>query len=70
MDTTGTSRNPLDGLAPDPTGLPPLCNESDFDDLLEQLVADCAPRPSQWFRSTAGEWTAGSRHGAWRSRTT
>ncbi|MPZ64934.1 MAG: hypothetical protein GEU83_05285 [Pseudonocardiaceae bacterium] len=44
MDTTETRRNPLDALVPDPTGIPPLCSESDFDELLQQLVADSAPR--------------------------
>lgn len=44
MDTTGTHRDPLDTLVPDPTGMPPLCSEKDFDDLLVQLVTDSAPR--------------------------
>ncbi len=42
MDTTAT--HPLDTFVPDPTGTPPLCSEEDFADLLEQLVADSAPR--------------------------
>lgn len=42
MDTP--HRHPLDTLVPDPTGTPPLCGEEEFADLLEQLVADNAPR--------------------------
>lgn len=36
--------HPLDVLIPDPTGKPPLCGESLFQELLEGLVTDEAPQ--------------------------
>jgi hypothetical protein len=41
--TTGRTR-PLDNLVPDPAGLPPLCDEQEFDALLKDMVAEEAPR--------------------------
>ncbi|WP_225978486.1 hypothetical protein [Gandjariella thermophila] len=37
-------RHPLDALVPDPTGVPPLCDEQQFVAILESMVADEAPR--------------------------
>ncbi|MGJ7908600.1 hypothetical protein ACOQFL_19210 [Actinopolyspora sp. H202] len=33
----------LDSLVPDPSGVPPLCDEPRFDELLRGIVADHAP---------------------------
>lgn len=37
-------RNPLDGFVPDPSGMQPLCGETEFATELESMVADEAPR--------------------------
>jgi hypothetical protein len=37
-------RHPLDELVPDPSGLTPLCDEPEFAAILEEMVADKAPR--------------------------
>ncbi|MDQ2708202.1 MAG: hypothetical protein M3Z25_11440 [Actinomycetota bacterium] len=39
-----TQRYPLDALVPDPSDLAPLCDEPEFAAILEELVADEAPR--------------------------
>lgn len=36
--------DPLDGFVPDPTGMPPLCDEPEFAELLNSIVAHEAPR--------------------------
>lgn len=37
-------RHPLDAFVPDPSGMAPLCGEEEFTGLLENMVADEAPR--------------------------
>lgn len=37
-------RHPLDAFVPDSAGMPPLCGEEEFTGLLENMVADEAPR--------------------------
>lgn len=37
-------RRPPEGLVPDPADLAPLCSEEEFAEILENLVADEAPR--------------------------
>jgi hypothetical protein len=37
-------RHPLDIDVPDPSGMRPLCDEQEFAELLENMVADEAPR--------------------------
>jgi len=39
-----THRHPLDSVVPDPSKLPPLCDEPEFAAILEEMVADEAPR--------------------------
>lgn len=39
-----THRHPLDAVVPDPSKLPPLCDEPEFAAILEEMVADEAPR--------------------------
>lgn len=39
-----THRHPLDEVVADPSGLTPLCDEQEFAALLEEMVADEAPR--------------------------
>jgi hypothetical protein len=36
--------HPLDALVRDPSGRPPLCDEAEFVELLDEMVADHAPR--------------------------
>ncbi|MFB9691052.1 hypothetical protein [Amycolatopsis plumensis] len=36
--------HPLDALVPDPAGLPAVCDELEFAAILEEMVADEAPR--------------------------
>ncbi|WP_235079375.1 hypothetical protein [Amycolatopsis orientalis] len=36
--------DPLDAVVPDPSSLTPLCDEPEFAEILEELVADEAPR--------------------------
>jgi hypothetical protein len=38
------NQHPLDALVPDPSGRPPLCDETEFATILEGMVADNAPR--------------------------
>ncbi|WP_298182858.1 hypothetical protein [Saccharomonospora sp.] len=37
-------RHPLDAFVPDPSDIPPLCDETEFAFELENMVADHAPR--------------------------
>ncbi len=46
-DTVGDQQkhsHPLDVFVPDPTGMTPLCDEGEFAALIENMVADEAPR--------------------------
>lgn len=38
------NQHPLDVFVRDPSGLPPLCSEEEFAEILEGMVADEAPR--------------------------
>lgn len=43
-DQPGPEKHPLDAFVRDPSGLPPLCDEAQFAEILEETVADEAPR--------------------------
>lgn len=36
--------HPLDGYIPDPSGRPPLCSPAEFKAIVDEMVADAAPR--------------------------
>ncbi|MGH3897610.1 MAG: hypothetical protein ACRDTA_05030 [Pseudonocardiaceae bacterium] len=55
---------------PDSAALAPLCDEAEFTELIDEMVAEEAPRLFAVVQEYANGWTAGSRPGAWRSRTT